>query len=335
MMSLRCVLILCLVFFGCSKKEQLKIQVGSSPVLSSAGIFLAKELGYFSEINLDVEITPFNQSGAPMTVLLDSGQLDVAAGNLSTGLFNAIASGAKMKIVADKGVVTKGHGYISLIVKNEHISSGRYKTFVDLKGMRFGLTSLDGVSQQIALEKILKAYNVDLSTVTYVKLSYPAMNVALASGDIDATIQLEPYVTSARLSSIATPIANVFDYYPNQQSAAIIFSEKFTKKTNYAKAFMQAYLKGVRVYEDAFTKGINKEKVVEILKKYVKVGDNKVWDELTPVGINPNGHLNKVSLKADIDWYFNKGFLKKKILIDDFVDESFVNEALSKIGRYE
>ena len=73
--------------------QELKIRVGSSPVLSSAGIYLADEKGYFKEQGLTVEITDVANSGAPMTVLLAKGEIEVGAGNLTSGLFNAVADG--------------------------------------------------------------------------------------------------------------------------------------------------------------------------------------------------------------------------------------------------
>ena len=92
-----------------------------------------------------------------MTVLLSTGKLDIGGGNLSVGLWQAINQGVGLKLVADKGHISQGHSYIALLVRKDHIKSGRYKSFQDLKGFKMALTSLAGVSQQIAAEKFLKA----------------------------------------------------------------------------------------------------------------------------------------------------------------------------------
>jgi len=90
---------------GCDfkKSDNYLIKVGASPVVSSSGIFIAQEKGYFKDLGLNVEITPFRSSGASMTILLAKGDLDVGGGNLSTGLWNAINQGLGIKLVADKG----------------------------------------------------------------------------------------------------------------------------------------------------------------------------------------------------------------------------------------
>lgn len=310
----------------CSNVYANKIKVGSSPVLSSAGIYLAEARGYFKEQGLDVEITDFTSSGAPMTVLLSKGELDVGAGNLTAGLFNAIASGQDFKIVADKGSLGDKKDYLSLIVKKEHMTSGRFKTLKDLKGMKMGLTSLEGVSQEILTEKFLQKAGLKLEDVTFVKLSYAEMNLALKSGIIDASIQIEPFLIKSQIDSIAEVVAKGSVGYPNQQSGALFYSPKFIKE-NRANAvkFMVAYAKGVEDYNNAFVNNINRTAVINDLKKYFKY-DDVVWEKMELVGLNAYGKLNTAELKKDIAWYEAK-YIKKKLDPNKIIDESFSLEA--------
>lgn len=307
------------------------IKVGASPVASSAGIYLAKERGYFKEQGLDVEITDFNNSGAPMTLLLSKGELDVGAGNITAGLFNAIADGQKFKIVADKGHLNPGKDYLSLLVKNEHIKSGRYKTLADLKGFKMGLTSLDGVSQEILTEKFLQKAGLSLKDIIFVKVSYAEMNLALKSGAIDATIQIEPFLTKAVIEGIATKVAKGSEAYPGQQSGAIFYSPHFIKKSpEAAKKFMLAYSKGISDYNNAFLNLYNRDEVITDLKKHIKIDDDHIWKTMAIVGLNPNGKLNVIELKNDIEWY-SKNYIKKAMNSSDIIDSSFTEFAAKKI----
>lgn len=319
-----------------TKKALPPIKVGASPVVSSSGIFLAKENGHFKKLGLNVDITPFRRSGAPMTLLLARGELDVGGGNLSSGLWNAIAKGQQIKLVADKGHVSKGASYISLIVRADHIKSGRFKTLKDLKGFKMALTALGGVSQQIAAEKFLRKAGLTLKDVSFQKMSYGEMNIALKKKIIDATVQLEPYVAKANVDGVAKTVATVFDVYPNQQSAAIFFSPKFVKeRPEDAKKFLQAYLMGVRDYEKAFLEGKGKADAITKLKKHVKVKSDKVWLNMTPIGLNPNGYINTSTLMDDLKWYHKHGFVDKVPNLEAIVDHSFVEAALGKLGKYK
>lgn len=308
------------------------IKVGSSPVLSSAGIYLAKERGYFKEQGLEVEISDFGNSGAPMTMLLSKGELDVGAGNITAGLFNAIASGEQFKIVADKGSIDKDKDYLSLIVRNDLIKSGRYKTLKDLKGFKMGLTSLDGVSQEILTEKFLLSAGLKLEDVTFVKLSYADMNLALKSGTIDATIQIEPFLTRAQVDGIATKVAGGSSVYSKQQSGVLLYSPKFIKESpEEAKKFMVAYAKAVNDYNNAFVKNEGRQEVINDLKKSFKF-DDKTWDTMAIVGLNDFGQLNTKQLVDDIKWYEAK-YVKKKLNASEIIDESFTSFAKEKLKK--
>lgn len=312
-----------------------KIKVGVSPVVSSSGIFLAYEKGYFKDQGLDVDITYFKSSGAPMTALLGNGNLDVGAGNISAGLWGAINSGLNIKLVADKGRVSKNCDYIGLLVRKDHIDSKRYKTSGDLKGFKMAITAF-GVSQQIAADKFLKVAGLRTEDVIFEKMDYAAMNLALQNKNLDATIQLEPYLTEAELNGIAVKVSGVNDVYPQQQSAAIIYASEFiTEHPDLAEKFMIAYLEGVRVYNDAFIKGENKREVISLLKKHIKIETDEIWDKMIPAGINPDGFLNKESLAEDAKWYQEHGFIDTVPDIEKAIDHTFVEKALARLGKYE
>ena len=63
---------------------------------------------------------------------IGTGQIDVGAGSPSAGLYNAIARGLKIKIVADKAYSPAGYGATKLVIRKDHVDSGRFKSLADL-----------------------------------------------------------------------------------------------------------------------------------------------------------------------------------------------------------
>lgn len=305
------------------------LKIGVSPVVSSAAVFIAYEKGYFKDYGLkNVELVPFRNSGAPMTALLSNGELDIGAGNLNAGLWNAINEGIPLKVVADKGHIGEKSDYIALLVRIDHIDSGKYKGLKDLKGFKMGFTSETGVSQQILLDKILKQANLSIRDVEFVKLSYAEMNIALKNKSIDACIQLEPYVAMALKEKIAKKVETAYKFYPNQQSAAIFFSPKLmTSRREEGIRFMAGYLKGIADYNAAFLDNKNKDQIVTILKKHIKIDNDTVWNEMIPVGLNSTGKLNLDSIKDDLAWYLENKFIKKIPKMEDVYDHKFIDDA--------
>lgn len=313
--------------------ELTKVSIGASPAMSTLGIFIAKEKGYFAEQGIDAEITPFKASTGQMVPLLASGQMLVGAGNVTAGLYSAILNGIPIKIVADKGQVSPGHGYLALIVRKEHVDSGRYKDFASLKGMTMAITAT-GVSQEIVTERYLKKAGLALSDITLVTLGYADMNIALANGALDATIQIEPYVAAAVEKGFAVRVSGNDELYPNQQSAVIMYSPVFIEKYPFlARYFMNAYVRALRDYNDAFEHGKGKKEMLEILAKYAG-GDAATYTNVVPVGLDPNGRVNLRSLKDDARWFFEHGYLKKRPDLDLIVDFGFVEQAFGVLGPY-
>ena len=317
-----------------SLAAMLKVPVGISPVMSSLGIFIAEEKGYFKEQGIDVIINPFKASGAKMVPYLANGQLLVAGGNINAGMYNAITQDIPIKIVADKGTVSKGHGYLALIVRKDHIASGRYKSFKDLKGMKLAVTA-KGVSQEIVLERYLEKGGLGLSDIRLVTLAYSDMNIALANKSIDATIQIEPYVAEAVSKGFAVRVAGDDEIYPDQQSAVIFLSPEFIRKhPEKVQGFITAYVKGLRDYNRAFEKNIGRAEVLKILAKYTHVKHQKIHDKVVPVGLSPDGAINMDSLRQDAQWFYDKGYIHELPNLDKIVDMSYVENARKILGPY-
>lgn len=303
-----------------------KIKVGVSPALSSAGIYIAQENGYFKDAGFDVELLVMNSSTSQMTGLLSNNEIQIAAGNLTAGLYAAWAAGSKFRIVADKGHVSDDGQYIWLIVREDLVKSGKVKSPKDLKGLKIGLPSVDGSSQQVVLDRILKSEGLSIKDVETLKVGYPEMNIALSGKSIDAAVQLEPFVSNAVKDGVAVKFASAHKYHPNQQSAALLFSEGFSKQNNKIEAikFMKAYLKGVQDYNESLKK---KELWIDLaskLNKYTKIDGEKFWKKVEPVGLSSDGKMNIDSMKGDMDWYVQNGFLKTPVDISSIVDLSFL-----------
>ena len=303
-----------------------KIKVGASPALSTAGLYIAYEKGYFKEEGLDVEILTMNSSTSQMISLLSSNQLQVGAGNITAGLYAAFAAGEKFKIVADKGHTSDQHQYLWLILKKSLVDSKKIKTLADLKGLKIGLPSIDGSSQQIVLDKILGSSGLSLKDVKLIKTGYPEMNLALKNNLIDGAIQLEPFIQSAVESGIAVKFASAQTYWPNQQSAVLIYSEDFIKQNRSidAEKFTKAYLRGVANYNLALKERETWRRVATLINKHTKLDPEASWGKLEPVGLSDKGLLDLTSMKKDLEWYNQNGYLKTKIDLNAIVDLRYI-----------
>src|SRR5690242_3712861 len=105
------------------------VHVGTVNQASDAGLYVAIEKGYFTELGLKVELVTFT-SAATMIAPLGGGELDVGGGAVSAGLWNADLRKVGIRAVADKGSTRPGWSYFSLVAKKD----GPIQRCEDLKG---------------------------------------------------------------------------------------------------------------------------------------------------------------------------------------------------------
>ena len=168
------------------------VMVGAASTTSDAPIYIADRKGYFREEGLTAKITNF-RSAADMVAPLGIGQLDAGAGSASAGLYNAMLQGIKIKIVADKASSAPSYGATKILVRKDHVDSGRYKSPLDFKGMKFAMNA-PGVSNTATLNALLKSVGLKYSDVDTINMPFPDHVAALANKGVDASASVEPII---------------------------------------------------------------------------------------------------------------------------------------------
>src|SRR5262249_25679913 len=153
---------------------------------------------------------------------LGAGQLQAGAGSASAGLYNAVARGIRIRIVADKASSPPGYGATKILVRKDHVVSGRYKELKDLKGMKFAMNA-PGVSNTSTLNTLLKSAGLRYSDVETVDLPLPDHVAALKNKSVDASASVEPAPTIAIKNGDAILIKSDDEILPNHQIAVLLY----------------------------------------------------------------------------------------------------------------
>lgn len=313
------------------------VKVGISNAATDAGFYIADKKGYFRDAGIAVDTTAF-PSAAKMIAPLGGGELDVGAGTVSAGLYNAVERGIALRIVADKGSVTDQLEYSTLIVRKDLVDSGRFKTLADLKGMTVACAS-PGTGNESSLNEALKKGGLKFSDVHVVYMGFPEMLVALHNKAVDAAINNEPTITEAEEQGIAVRASKEV-IYPGQQTAVVLYSEKFAQQRRpVAEKFMVAYLRAVRDYNNALKNGKlagpHADEILSILTQYTKIKDRKVYAKMVPFAVNPDGRVNEATLKNDYKFFRERGLIDGKVTVDQVIDSSFADQAVKTLGPYK
>lgn len=318
-------------------QEESVVTIGIVNATSDVPFFIADKFGYFREAGITAKFITFD-SGAKMIAPMGAGQLDVGGGGPSVGLYNAIARGIDIKIVADKGSQVKGFGYQPLLVRKALVESGKYKGPKDLKGLKVA-ESAQGSSAMPDVERIMKMAGMGYNDVQHIYMPFSDMVVSLQSGAIDASLTAEPSATMAIRTGAAVRVMTGDQYSPGQQLAVLLYSGNFIKnKPKLAHKFMVAYLKGVRFYNDGLKgnklEGRTAEDVLRVLTESTPFKDASLFREAIPAYNDPNGRVNMQSITEDYNFYKSTGLLEGDVRLENVVDPSFAQAAVKELGPY-
>src|ERR1700722_4542437 len=256
------------------------------------------------------------------------------------GFYNSVGRGIATKIVADQSSMKPGYGYSSLMVRKDLVDSGRYKTLADLKGMKVAIGA-PGTGTASALNETLKMGGLKYSDVEVVYLGFPEHLPAFLNKGIDAAISNEPTMTLEIEQGAAVRIIGNDVTYPDQQTAVVFYSERFIKnRHDVAERFMRAYIRGIRLYNDALKDGRlagpAANQIIPVLTKYTSTKDEAMFRRIIPSAVNPNGEVNLAGLKHDLAFFRELGLIESKdVSADGVVDGSFVKAAVSQLGPYK
>jgi len=318
--------------------DLIPVTVGTANSATDIAVHVADKKGFFREEGLDVSYIAFD-SAAKMIAPFASGDLDVGGGGTSAGLYNAVARGIDVKIVADKNHTPPGQGIQPLLVRKDLVDSGRYKTLADLRGMKIS-TAAPGSAASTTLDRALKMGGLTISDVDQVYMGFPQQAVALANKAIDAAFTAEPSATQAVNSGSAVRVMGDDEIYPMHQLAVVFYAGGFIKKKpEAARRYMRAYLKGVRYYNDAIVNGRlsgpRGEEVVAILSEKIPIKDNSLYRTLIAPACDPDGEVQLKSLGEDLEFFRAAGQIEGKVTLEQVLDSSFAQAAVAQLGPYQ
>lgn len=307
------------------------VKFGSVGGLSDAGLYLADELGYFAAAGIAVDMQQIN-SAPTLVQSLAASQLDVAGISVTPGSFASVALKINLRIVGDKQSYRHRFSGMRLIASPKAILATEAATIAGFRGKTIALSAKAGVTYFL-LDRVLASQKLALSDVKVVELPYGSMFPAFTSGAIDAAISLEPSLTETLEQGAAKQVSDLIEFAPggNMTNVPLIYSETFAKNRTLAQNFMTAYVKGVRVYNDAFERGKDKDHVIDVIARHAKLPVALVRNAF-PCGLDPNQHITTDVLEDVQDFFVRQGMLTTPALMSQVVDGSFARTAVSHLG---
>ena len=186
-----------------SSDNPVPITVGALPVADMAGLYLADQEGYFAEEGLEVTIqtVPGGAAGVPAMV---AGDLQFSTTTWPS-LILAKSEGLDLMMVQENSGNAPGVNAILTA------AGAPYQDGADLEGQTIAVNLLGGVTE-IQVRDCLKSAGLEPGEYSLAEIPFPDQVAAIESGQIQAGLVAEPFVTISKDQGarviIDTPVCN-------------------------------------------------------------------------------------------------------------------------------
>ncbi|WP_282156133.1 ABC transporter substrate-binding protein [Cytobacillus gottheilii] len=324
-------MILCTSFilFACSSssedagnnKETEKITIAnwSKLITEQTNLLVDEEKGFFSKKGLEVEIIPGNGGGDAIKNIL-SGNADIAFTDPGS-LFFALDQGEKLKVIYNI--------YPQNVFNIVSLKENNLTRLEDLKGKTIGVYSLSSGTRQnllIALHQAGLTEN-DVKIVETGLLNF----APLIQGQVDATAATDTGLYTGQQKGLGeVDVIEVKDYL-NMPSDVFVVTEKYYKENEaLLKAFLQSYKESAEWMIE------NPNEAAELAAEYAIDGQDTAMNlEIIKLRNKSSiykeddyrlGEVDPEVLQDAADTYFELGLIKKKLDMNEVIDDLLYEE---------
>lgn len=294
---------------GGNKEGLEKVNYAVFDGLNGLAVRFGHEKGFFKEEGIDLELVVVKDEVAALT----TGDVDIADSN-TTKIIIGAGKGAPLKIVSS---MFRTRGPFYLIAKPE------IKRVEDLKGKNVGV-GIAGSGMEVYTRKILEDHGVSPDEVNLINNGvYQQGYASLQTGQVDATIIHEPFVTLGEATGEAHLLALGWEYLPDFHTGVLATNKQFAQKhPELIKKVLKGYLKSqeyAKEHTDEFVEFVLKRMDIEedVLRKALE-RERVLWENKLFVEVD--------RLKETQKLQYDLGFQDKIYDVESIVDNSFIPE---------
>jgi NitT/TauT family transport system substrate-binding protein len=285
--------------------------------------YLAKDLGYFKEEGLDVEIVSFEGGvGSLRAMMAGSADLALTSGDPP---ISARAQGAPIKMILST----------SPLLEAVMTVQGSIREVKDLKGKKIGIQEPNGFAD-IFSRRLLGLAKIKPVEVHFISTSTAGRVPALLTGQVDTGVMhVEQAIRAIKRNPSLRNLVNFWEVFPDAFYNVIVTQEKTLKeKPDVVEAFARAVIKANRyIYR-------NKKGTLDAaaeLTGYSLEELDSAYDQLTKGRVfSVNDGMPRKMIQFNLDNLVQTGRLPadKKPTYEQMVDLGPTGAALKALGKW-
>ena len=293
------------------------------PNLPHIGVYIAKELGYFDEEGITVDVAGF-ESGLQSLRGGVAGGVDIL-GASSEPVIRAITRGATIR-----SIFSYAHRLTVVMVAQESI-----RRPADLRGKNLGIQEV-GAFREVMTQAVLRSAGLTPKDVNYVPVSSAGYIAALMDNKIDTAILHIDQAHMARTKKASLhPLVSLWEVMPTYWYGTFSAMEESLRKD--PDLFARAVAAIIKAHRFMYR---NKERTLDLASKhtgYPKEVLSPAYDALAAAKVWPvNDGMPAEMVDVTINKMVEIGLLKdnEKPKVEQVVEREPANAALARLGRW-
>ena len=285
-----------------------------------SSLYLALESGYFEQAGLKVSIDTVLASAQALP-LLAAGQLDASFTPLTPSFMNAVAKGARVKLVAGREFVSPTCGDFGCVYGTRERFPDGIPNFQALRGKRIAVQRAGGMGE-MALEMELESAGLEVRDVRVAYMLPLEGLAALASGGVDGVVSQSDVEKMPRAAANLVKSPGLASILPGFQYSYVFFGRGLldaepARGANLLRAYFRA------------TKEFLAGKTPRFMKEYAQSNGMDFEQVRTACRdtFAPDGRIDRNSIERHVRWAAARGYCTTAPSYEQLVDTRFLELA--------
>lgn len=300
------------------------VRVAVAPFLRYAPFHHAEATGGFRAAGVEVELVEIPRNREILAALLER-EIDVAPMLLGAGVFNAIARGAPVRIVADRGSAELRSASEAFILRSALVDDRGRLVPASPAGLRISVRT--ATYEEYLLDRLAAVHGLGPGVIEAAHLPSSAELAALSTGAIDGLFTSEPNLSAISATGEGRVWTPIGELATGLSTALVLYGPRLVEEDREAGVrFMTAYLAAVRELAEPTPATVRR------ISEWMGV-DLAALSGLRWPTIRADGRIDPAGVREFQLWAREQGLLDRVVEPEAYWDGDFVEHAAARLER--
>lgn len=314
------------------------LNIGLSPFINQATIFMANDLGLFSKVGLEIRMKVF-LDGALVVAPMVSAELDIGVMTSSAGFFNSLHRGGPYRAFLCNGQGRRGRAVTAVVIRSDHYDSG-VRTLQDLAKLKGKIAAVGGLGSinQYGLGSALKLAGLNPATDVQWQTSVPQPDIVKQLGQKQVDVADITYHLAhlAQKQGFCRIMLSRDEILPDSQTAMQTARvEMLQNRRDAVVRYAMACIHAGRIFNQVADDPGRHADMLKLIVKSIVPRDEELLKAVAPhwEWIAEDGKPNIVSVMQQQDfWADTFKFVEHRVPQDRIIDLGIANEAVQRLA---